>query len=114
MAKEITEIEGLQDYLEGVMERSGHHADEVRKIVLVLIGAIIWKKDNRSIKVREHGGETANILWWHSKNGNKYAFKYNHEEKKIELRKDTFKGDLVGSFDNNTEIDKIISLFGTL
>ncbi len=114
MAKEITDIDILQQYLEGVMERSEHHADEVNEIILALIGAVIWKKNSRPIKVKEYAGELANVLWWHSKGGNKYAFRYNHEQKKIELRKDTFKGNLVMAFDNNTEIDEIINLFGTL
>ncbi len=114
MAKEITDIDLLQKYLEGVMERSEHHANEVNEIVLALIGAVIWKKNSKHIKVREHAGELANVLWWYSKDDRRYAFKYNHEQKKIELRKDTFRGDLVMAFDNNTKIDEIINLFGTL
>ena len=114
MAKEITDIEILQKYLEGVMERSEHHANEVNEIVLALIGAVIWKKNNKPIKVKEYAGELANVIWWHSKDGNKYAFRYDHKNKKIELRRKTYTGEVEGTFDNNTQINEIITLFETL
>lgn len=114
MAKVVSNIDTLQYYLEGVMSRSGHHADEVHEVVLTLIGAVVWKKDDKPIQVKEYAGEPANILWWHSKKGNKYAFRYDHPTHCIELRKDSFRGDVIATFDNKTQASEIIQLFKTL
>ncbi len=114
MAKQVIDIEILQQYLEGVMGRSGHHADEVREIVLALVGAVIWKKNGIPIEVKEYDGEPANILWWHSQNGNKYAFNYDHKNKNIKLHQRTFRGEVLATFDNDTPIKEIIELFETL
>jgi hypothetical protein len=59
MAKKLTEIETLNAYLNGVMERADHHAHKVREVALALVGAIIWKKDNdESISVMTKDNET--------------------------------------------------------
>lgn len=41
----VTDVEILQGYINGVMARADHHANEVEEIALALAGAIVWKKD---------------------------------------------------------------------
>lgn len=114
MAKDISDINSLQKYLIGVMGRGNHHAEDVSEIVLTLVGAVIWKKNDDPIQVRQHRGELANILWWHSKKQKKYAFRYDHVERKIELRKKTYKGDVIATFDNKSQTSDIIEIFDAL
>ena len=113
MAKTITDINCIKIYLKGAMGRSGHHAKEVREIVLALIGAVIWRKNNKPIEVRVHSGKTTNVLWWYSKRNIRYAFSYNHK-KQIELRKNNLRGEVVAAFDNKSKIADIINLFKKL
>ena len=40
------------------MGRADHHAGNVNEIALALVGAILWRKNDRSIKVMEYNGET--------------------------------------------------------
>ena len=47
----VTEVDTLQTYLEGVISRADHHAQNVNRVALVLIGAVIWVKDERPIRV---------------------------------------------------------------
>jgi hypothetical protein len=112
MAITINSLAILQEYLLGVLERADHHAGNVEGVALTLAGAIIWKS-TRDIEVREYKGETANMIWfWVDEN--RYAMLYNHSTETIELRKRTFKGSLVDSFDNSSGYSKIIQVFKNL
>ena len=74
MALTVVDIDVLQTYIEGVMERAKHHAGKVDKIALALVGVIIWRKDKEQpIKVMTNRGDTANVLWVFI-NGTRYAF----------------------------------------
>jgi hypothetical protein len=42
----VADLDTLETYLSGVMNRSEHHADTVWAIALALVGAILWKKDS--------------------------------------------------------------------
>lgn len=42
----VTEVDELQQYISGVMERAGHHAGNVDEVALALVGAILWRKDD--------------------------------------------------------------------
>jgi len=114
MPKKLTEIETLNAYLNGVMGRADHHAHKVREIALALVGAIIWKKDNgESISVMTQNNETKNVLWV-TINKKRYAFSYNHEIGKIEMKEGTVRGKIIYSFDNDTELSLIRDKFNNL
>lgn len=61
----VSDLETLETYLAGVMDRSQHHAESVRAIALALIGAVLWRKDADPIEVRTYDGRPANVLWFH-------------------------------------------------
>ena len=113
MAKSVTDVDELQRYILGVMTRADHHAGEVNETVLALAGAIVWKKDNQSIKVMARDGETKNVLWVNI-GSSKYAFSYNHDTQKIEMRKGSIQGSVIKTFDNHTPLSVIRQTFDAL
>ena len=113
MALTVKDIDTLQKYIKGVMSRADHHAGNVNEIVLALAGAIVWKKDISSIKVMERKGETKNVLWVNI-NSKKYAFVYNHNTGKIDMKEKTIQGSNLYEFDNKTSLSKIRTIFDTL
>ena len=92
MPKTVTDVDVLQDYIRGVMDRAEHHADNVDEITLAIAGAVIWRKDG-DIQVYEREGQMANALWVDI-NGQRYALSYNHDARKIEIRRDSMRGDV--------------------
>lgn len=110
----VTEIEGLQEYLRGVMTRADHHAGAVNEVALALTGAIIWRKDDdQPIKVMAHNGQTKNVLWVHI-GGNYYAFSYNHSVGEIEMRQRTTQGPVLHRFSNLTTLAQVKQVFESL
>jgi len=110
MPKTITDIDILQKYISGVMERAEHHAGNVNEIALALVGAIIWKKDKDPIEVFTRQGKMTNVLWVKF-GGDRYAFSYNHEEETIEIKKGTTQGSVLFAFSNTTEISEVVYAF---
>jgi len=113
VAVTVKDIDTLQEYIKGVMERADHHAGNVNEITLALAGAIVWRKDISSIKVMARNGETKNVLWVNI-NSKKYAFVYNHETGKIDMRKNTIQGKNLHEFDNNTALSDLRIIFNDL
>ena len=104
MSKTITTIDEMQEYLQGVVGRAEHHAREVNSIVLPLLGAVVLLKDpGTEIEVRTRSGSTANVLWcWIGEN--RYAFVYNHETGRVEMRNRTVQGAVVRDFGNEMSL----------
>ena len=111
MAIIIDSLDTLQTYLNGVVQRSDHHAGNVRGASLTLIGAILSKATGE-IKVREYDGHPANMIWF-SVGANNYMMKYNHKTSMIELH-DRTAGSLRSEFDDNTTYAAIIDVFNHL
>ena len=114
MAKKITTLKELKDYLNGVTKRAEHHAQNVDKITDYLMGHLIRiKDDEHDMEVMEVEGQTANVLWVHIR-GKRYAFSYNHEKVTIEIREKTVRGQVIESFDNSTDLESIKQFFERL
>jgi len=114
MARGINTIKELQQYFKGVVERAEHHAQGVKEIIYPTLCLIIAYFDpNFEIKVMEHKGDTANILWAHI-NGNRYAFAYEHTTSVIEIRKDSVKGPVLHSINNTLTVKNLIDIFKSL
>lgn len=113
MALTVKDVDALQEYIQGVMDRADHHAENVNEIALALVGAIIWKKDTESIKVMEKEGETKNVLWVNIRN-TKYAFVYNHNTDKIDMRQGSIQGKKLFEFDNKTSLSELKTIFSRL
>lgn len=113
MAQDITDIEILKKYISQVIRKAEHHANNVENIVLALVGAIIWKKDDDPIEVLTRDGKMKNVLWVKI-NGQKYAFSYNHDNQEVEIRQDSTQGDVIQSFSNSTTLNQIKEFFNNL
>lgn len=113
MALTVADLETLETYLSGVLNRSQHHAETVGAIALALIGAVLWRKDAEPIEVRTHDGSPANILWVQI-SGRRYALAYNHKDECIELRDRTLRGEALFRFDNNTPVTEVQRIFANL
>jgi hypothetical protein len=114
MPLSVRDVEILKGYIDGVMGRADHHANEVEEIALALIGAILWKKDDgKDIRVMEQGGDTKNVLWV-TINGQQYAFSYNHVAKTIEMREGNTRGTVLHSFSNATQLATLHGIFAGL
>lgn len=109
MARTVTDIDVLQEYISGVMANAEHHAGEVEEIALAVAGAIIWRKDG-PIQVWERNGSMTNALWA-TINGRRYFFSYNHDEKTIDVHGDGKGGPWLASFDNRTPITEVKEFF---
>lgn len=113
MAISINSLNILQQYLQGVLDRSDHHAKNVEGISLTLIGAIMWKSDISKIEVREYDGRPANMIWFEV-NNKRYVLNYNHSTGLIDLKERTNSGSVLASFDNSTTYEQVISIFKNL
>lgn len=113
MPLQVSEIDTLKTYIEGVMNRADHHAGKVEGVALTLAGAIVWKKDDDDIKVMVIEGDTKNVLWVKF-GGKQFAFSYNHKAQCIEMRKGTTQGETIASFTNESSYSEIIGIFDRL
>ncbi len=114
MAVKVSEINSLRDYFFGVVKRSEHHAPNVSEVIYPLVGLVVlFKDDGSDIQVRGSEGATGNILWF-TKNGNKYALRYEHADDTIEIRKNSFKGSVVAKVNNSTPTAELKEVFKKL
>ena len=114
MPLQVDDISTLQQYLTGVVRRADHHADNVRYVVLPLIGSIVlFKNPDHEIKVLTSDGETKNVLWVHI-GDSRYAFSYDHRSKSIVMRRGSTQGPVLAHFDNTTTVPEILQAFETL
>jgi hypothetical protein len=109
----VDDVATLETYLQGVINRSEHHAETVGAIALALLGAVLWRKDGKPLEVRRYAGEPANIVWFEV-DGNRYALAYNHGVGCIELRERTQSGKVRHRFTNKTSVIEVREVFQAL
>ena len=114
MPLELDDIAGLQEYLTGVVRRADHHGDNVRHVVLPLVGALVLFKDpDQRIKVFTREGSTGNVLWVHIGN-TRYVITYDHDSESIVIKRGSTQGAVLAHFTNATTIPDILSVFESL
>ncbi len=112
MPQAVTNVDILQQYIRGVMERAEHHANNVDEICLAIAGAVVWRKDGE-IEVMAREGDMKNVLWFRA-NGPRYALSYNHDQHSIEVRERNTQGDVLASFTNATPVRAVKQFFAGL
>ena len=112
MPTTVSAVDALQQYVQGVMDRAHHHANNVDQICLAIAGAVIWRKDG-DLEVLEREGELKNVLWVRV-NGKRYALSYNHVQGSIEVRERSTQGKLLKAFTNATSLTDVKQFFGSL
>jgi len=107
----VADVATLEKYLEGVMNRSEHHAETVGAVALALLGAVLWSKDDGSpLEVRTYAGQPANIVRFKI-GGKRYLLAYNHRGGCIELRTNTQTGRVRQRFTNDTSVVEVRDTF---
>jgi hypothetical protein len=113
MALTVETIDIWREYLQGVMNRANHHAQNVNEIALALIGAIIWRSTDE-VKVMEREGEAKNILWM-CVNGRNFCFTYDHSNGGfIAMREGNSRGNIIHRFTNQTTNSEVKEIFENL
>lgn len=114
MVVKVKTVSKLKKYFSGVTERSEDHGPNVDKVIYPLLGFVVLHMDeDAEFEVRGSEGAIGNILWILI-NKTRYAFRYEHKDDTIEIRKDSYRGDLVAKIDNNTTIPKLKQIFKSL
>jgi hypothetical protein len=112
MPQTIASVDVLQQYIQGVMARAEHHANNVNEVALAIGGAVVWRKEGE-IEVMTREGDMKNVLWVRI-NGNRYALSYNHEQGCIEVRARNTQGQVLASFTNANTAREVKEFFGGL
>lgn len=66
--------------------------------------------DDSDIMVRGTEGSEGNVLWFHVR-GKSYAFRYEHADGTVEIRRDSVRGQPVAKMDNSTTVDELREVF---
>lgn len=112
MALKIEDIKLMKEYVEGIVSRADHHADDVNEIIFALVGGIVWR--GADITVRAYKTKTANMLWMETEMGNVYCFIFNHQTGKIEVHERTMNGSLLWEFSNADSLTKVKTVFESM
>ncbi len=113
MTRSISDINVMQEYLRGVLDRADHHAPNVDNIALAVAGAVIWRKDADDLEVHERDGEMKNVLWV-TIGRVRYALSYNHDAQAIDVRRDSTRGAVLASFTNADSVQDVRAFFEAL
>jgi hypothetical protein len=113
MATDVSDINLLRDYLGGVKSRANHHAPNVQDVAPAVAGHIIVNKDDEPIKVHTRQGSMGNAIWVNIR-GKKYAFGYDHATQSIQIKENSWQGQLRHSINNNTPHSQLATIFASL
>lgn len=113
MPENIKDLNVLKEYICGVLGRAEHHAGNVDEVIFTLVGLVIWRAEEDSIKVRTQEGGMKNVIWVNI-GDNKYAFSYNHDSLQVEMRERTTGGAVIKEFDNNSSLAEMKTFFKNL
>ena len=112
MPQTVVSVDVLQQYIQGVMNRAEHHANNVDEVSLIIAGAVVWRKDGE-IEVMTHDGDMKNVLWVHI-SGKRYALSYDHIQRCIVVRERSTQGKVLASFTNGNSAAEVKSFFAGL
>jgi hypothetical protein len=112
MPQAIASVDVLQQYIQGVMARAEHHANNVDEVALAIAGAVVWRKEGE-IEVMTREGDMKNVLWVRI-GGTRYALSYNHEGPCIEVRERNTQGRVLAVFTNANTAGEVKQFFADL
>lgn len=114
MPARVPDVDTLQTYIRGVMDRAEHHARNVDEVCLTVAGALVWRKDpGTDLQVMAQAGEMKNVLWVHI-GGHRYALSYNHHSGTIDVREGSIQGKVLACFTNASTTAAVKSFFAAL
>ena len=115
MARKLVTVQEIRDFVVKVQKEANHHASEVEHVILELEHAVLSRINLPidTFSVYERNGNLARNCWV-VLGGNRYAFSYNYDAKKIELRDRSNQGPVIHSFDNTTPSVMVQSVIARL
>lgn len=103
MARRLRTNNQIDAFISRIINEANHHSPEVAQIILPLSQAVraklILAQDR--VEIYERLGRLARTCWV-TLGGNRYAFSYNYNSQKIDLRARSIQGPLIAQFDNRT------------
>ena len=112
MPQTVSDIATLQQYLQDVVMRADHHANNVGEVAFTIAGAVAWRTDGDLI-VRTYAGTMANVMRVRI-NGQQYTLAYNHKPGAIEVRQGKLNGPVLRSFTNANTSREVKDFFASL
>ena len=114
MARAVTGVDALREYLDGVVQRAGHHAPNITEVIGHVAVAVILNHDPGSLEYREYAGNPTNILRF-ALRGARYSVAYNHHHGgRIEVREGGDTGRPREAFVNGDTLDAVLAKFSRL
>jgi len=115
VARKLISIQEIKDFVIKVTGEASHHASEVESIIADLEYEVLRKINlaTDTFTVYERNGQLARTCWVVF-SGRRYAFSYNYQNKKIELRKWSIQGVPLKAFDNSTPTSEVHKAIASL
>jgi hypothetical protein len=98
---QTTDVDELKDFLMGLIAKSDNQTPNINKTVIVVGGAIMWRKHSSPFKAMTRDNDLKNVLWLQTKR-QRFAVTFVQEQGVIEVREGGLQGNLLGTFDNAT------------
>ncbi len=115
MARNISTINEIKQYVAKVTVAASHHAPNVQHVIPLLENEVLerLKLPTDKFQVYERNGNLARTCWITFAT-NRYAFSYNYQTQMIELKQGSLQGQLIQDFSNSTAQAKIQSVIKSL
>ncbi len=103
MARRLTTNRQIDGFISKVIGEANHHAPGVAQIILPLSQAVRDRLNlaQDRIEIYERMGQMARTCWI-TLSGKRYAFSYNYDDQKIELRDKSIQGAIIHQFDSQS------------
>ena len=110
----LTNLALLKLYTRGIDASAKHHAPGVVQIIPALIGAVVLRA--QKIDVHEASTRPASLglaMHFYTRKG-QYALSYDHGSNAVVLKRGSFRGPVLHSFNNHTPLPAITAAFANL
>ncbi len=115
MARQLTTNRQIDAFINKVIVEANHHSPGVAQIIMPLSQAVRGRLNlaQDRVEVYERLGQLARTCWV-TLGGKRYAFSYNYDDKKIDVRDRSIQGTLIFQFDNQTTAASIRRVVASL
>lgn len=115
MARRLTTNSQIDSFIQKILDEAQHHAPGVTQVVMPLSQALRARLNlaQDRVEVYERLGQMARTCWV-TISGRRYAFSYNYNDEKIDLRDRSVQGPVRHQFDNQTSLSTIQNVIANL
>ena len=99
----VIDVATLHEQAERTMARADAHSEQVKGIMLALLGGMVWRGEPGSVEFKNHDGGLANVLSIKIVRHD-YTFVCNANSGQIDVRDRARRGRVVRSFSNQSRI----------